>query len=90
MTIEGFEVGITTYKLLDRYLTKVDNVSPGAIVARGEGSTPEEAEKNAIALASDLLRTTRARRDDRERLLRRAEERLASARAILKGDKPDS
>ena len=36
-TCEGWEIGITSYKLKDRYYCKIDNIDPGATIARGQG-----------------------------------------------------
>ena len=49
--LAGWPVGIVSYKLGDRFICEIDNVSPGARVARAEGSTREEAERAAIATA---------------------------------------
>ena len=46
--IEGREVGITTYRLGDRCFCKVDNVSPGALIARAVAATKAEAERSAL------------------------------------------
>lgn len=54
-----FEIRISSYQSGDRYYCKVDNVSPGACVARGEGATREEAETAAIAEADKALKATR-------------------------------
>ncbi len=58
--LEGFEVGIVSYRLGGRYCCEVDNVSPGARLARGEGATREEADSEALAKAREVL--ARARR----------------------------
>ena len=57
--LEGFEVGIVSYKLGDRYCCEVDNVSPGARLVRHEGATREEAEREALAKAREMLARTR-------------------------------
>ncbi len=41
--LEGWDIGITSYKLGGRYCCEVDNVSSGGRLARGEGATREEA-----------------------------------------------
>jgi hypothetical protein len=56
---EGWPIGVVSFKLGDRWICHVDNISPGAVIARADGSTREEAEEEAIALASRRLRTTR-------------------------------
>lgn len=58
-TVEGWPVGITSYRLIDRYHCTVDNVSPGARLARGSGATREEAEAEALAKARAMLARTR-------------------------------
>jgi hypothetical protein len=55
----GWEIGITSYKLGGRYCCEVDNVSPGARLARGEGATRDEAEALALDRAREMLARTR-------------------------------
>jgi hypothetical protein len=57
--IGGWEVNLRTYQIGDTYHCKADNVSPGAIIARGSGASREEAEQKAIAKATERLATTR-------------------------------
>jgi len=57
--LEGWDIGITSYKLGGRYCCEVDNVSPGARLARGEGATREEAEAEALNKAREMLARTR-------------------------------
>ncbi|MEP7121600.1 MAG: hypothetical protein ABJE95_11840 [Byssovorax sp.] len=59
--IEGWEVGITTYRLGDRCFCKIDNVSPGALIARAVASTRAEAESVALGSARSRLAATRRR-----------------------------
>ena len=55
----GWPVNITTYQLGHQYYCTVDNVSPGAWIAKSEGSSREDAEKRAIERATELLAKTR-------------------------------
>ena len=55
----GWEVNVTSYQLGGRFYCTVDNVSPGAWIAKTEGSTREEAEKKALDRAAELLSKTR-------------------------------
>jgi hypothetical protein len=57
--IDGWEIGITSYRLADRCYCKVDNVVPGALIARAVAPTKAEAEGSAIAHARARLATTR-------------------------------
>lgn len=57
--MEGWEVGITSYCLNGRCYCKVDNVSPGALIARAIGATKAEAESSALAHARARLAGTR-------------------------------
>ena len=59
--IDGWEVGITSYRLGTLCYCKIDNVSPGAIFARATGTTKAEAERAALAHARARLATTRRR-----------------------------
>ena len=56
--LAGWPVGIVSYKLGDRFICEIDNVSPGARVARAEGVTREEAERAAMATAEHRLGRT--------------------------------
>jgi len=66
--IEGYPVTITSYRIADRWLCKIDNVSPGAVFARGEGSSRDEAENEALGLATNRLKLTRRLIDARQAL----------------------
>ena len=57
--LEGWPVGIVSFKLGERWICHVDNVSPGAIIARADGSTREDAVSSALAIARQRLQTTR-------------------------------
>lgn len=57
--LAGWPIGIVSYKLDERYVCEVDNVSPGARLARAEGATRQEAEKNAFTKAEAMLSRTR-------------------------------
>jgi hypothetical protein len=57
--LAGWPVGIVSYKLNDRFICEIDNVSPGARLARAEGATREEAERAAMATAEGRLAGTR-------------------------------
>jgi hypothetical protein len=46
--VEGKMINITTYKIGERYFCHIDNVSPGATIARTEGATLEEARELAL------------------------------------------
>jgi hypothetical protein len=47
--LAGWPVGILSYKLNDRFICEIDNVSPGARVARAEGATREKTERDRRA-----------------------------------------
>lgn len=57
--IAGERVGVTSYRLGDVFVCKVDNVSPGANIARATGATREEAREIAFAAAARRLARTR-------------------------------
>jgi len=57
--LEGWPVAIVSYRLGETYYCEVDNVSPGARIARSEGPTREAAEAAAIADARRRLARTR-------------------------------
>ena len=54
-----WKINIVSYKLGDQYICTVNNVEPGATLARGQGATREEAEKSAIEKAEHMLAKTR-------------------------------
>ena len=54
-----WKLRVTSYKLGDKYICTVDNVSPGANLVRREGATREEAESAALAIAREKVRKTR-------------------------------
>jgi hypothetical protein len=57
--LAGWPVGIVSYKLGDKFVCEIDNVSPGARVARAEGATREDAERDAKAAATRRLSRTK-------------------------------
>ncbi len=57
--IPPFEIRITSFRLAGEYICKVDNINPGATLARGKGTKREEAEAKALAKAKELLSRTR-------------------------------
>jgi hypothetical protein len=59
LEVAGWQVNVVSYQLGDRYYCTVDNVSPGAWIAKTEGATREEAEKKALDRAAELLAKTR-------------------------------
>jgi hypothetical protein len=56
--LAGWPVGIVSYKLGDRFVCEIDNVNPGARVARADGATRDEAERAAIETAERRLGRT--------------------------------
>lgn len=57
--LEGWPARVSSYQLATRWSCRVDNVSPGATVARGEGATREEAETRTLEVAARRFRATR-------------------------------
>jgi hypothetical protein len=57
--LAGWQVGIASYKIGERFICEVDNVNPGARLARGEGLTREDAEQQALVVAQRRLERTR-------------------------------
>ncbi len=56
---EGWDINIVSYKLGNTYRCEIDNVSPGANIARGEGDSREAAEAQALETARRRLARTR-------------------------------
>lgn len=57
--IHGWTINVASYKLGDCYYCTVDNIDPGARIARGEGASREEAERQAVEKATKYLASTR-------------------------------
>jgi hypothetical protein len=57
--LAGWPVKMTSYKLGDKYIAKIDNVSPGAQIARAEAATREAAESKATEDAQRRLQRTK-------------------------------
>ncbi|HEX6142346.1 MAG TPA: hypothetical protein VFZ01_06490 [Geminicoccaceae bacterium] len=57
--LAGWPVGIVSYRLGEHFVCEVDNVTPGARIARGEGGSREEAERAALRDAERRLGRTR-------------------------------
>jgi hypothetical protein len=55
----GWSIEIETLKIGDVYYCTISNVDPGARFARAEGSTREEAERQALEKAERYLKQTR-------------------------------
>lgn len=58
-TLGGWPVGITTYRVGETWICKIDNVSPGAVVARGRGASREAAVTAATERATPRMAATR-------------------------------
>jgi len=57
--LAGWKVRLTSYRLGNQYYCKADNIEPGACIARSQGATKEEAEREAIAKSEKFLSQTR-------------------------------
>jgi hypothetical protein len=60
----GWPVGIVSYRLGDKWFCEIDNVDPGARIARAEGPTREAAEQAAKAAATRRLARTKVHEVD--------------------------
>ena len=54
-----WKLRVTSYRLGNKYICTVDNVDPGANLARGEGATREESESGALSKARHMVGKTR-------------------------------
>jgi hypothetical protein len=59
MDIAGWPVNLASYRIGETFHCTLDNVSPGATLARTTGATREEAEEKAIARATERLERTK-------------------------------
>jgi len=55
----GWKINVVSYRLGERFYCTVDNVDPGARLARGEGQNRGEAESRALEKARRYLSQTR-------------------------------
>lgn len=55
LTLAGWPVTITSYRLGTVYHTTIDNTDPGAWVVKAEGATKQDAETKALKEAEALL-----------------------------------
>jgi thiosulfate/3-mercaptopyruvate sulfurtransferase len=56
---EGWPIHVVSYKLGNEYVCEVDNVSPGARLARVQAATRDDAERRALEKVHKKLRETR-------------------------------
>jgi hypothetical protein len=61
VTISGWQVNLTSYRLGEEWHAKADNVSPGATLYRTTGASREEAVAKALQRAEEMLRRTQRR-----------------------------
>ena len=59
VTVDGWEVNLTSYRLGAEWHAKADNVSPGATLYRTTGASREEAEEKALKRAGEMLDRTK-------------------------------
>jgi len=50
--IDEHQVGVVSFRAADKFVCRVDNIDPGTVIARGEGRTRIEAERAALAVAT--------------------------------------
>jgi hypothetical protein len=55
----AWRLRVTSYRLGEKYICTVDNVDPGATLARIEGATREDAESQALSKARHMVGKTR-------------------------------
>ncbi len=56
--IEGWQVSVTSYRITGHYVCKVDNVDPGAVIARATAPTKTAAVEAACKKAAARLKRT--------------------------------
>lgn len=60
-TLAGWPIKIVSYRIGATHYCHIDNVSPGATIARANAASCEAAEEEAIAKATGRLEKTRRR-----------------------------
>jgi hypothetical protein len=58
-TLNGWPIRLVSYRLEQRWFCAVDNVDPGACIARAEGDSRDEVERLAAYKAAGRLARTR-------------------------------
>ena len=58
-TLAGWPVRIVSYRIGETHYCHIDNVSPGATIARAKAASLQEVESEAIAKATERLEKTR-------------------------------
>lgn len=53
--LKGNDLSVKSYRIENQFFCHVENLDPGAVIARGEGKTREEAVKNALQKAGERL-----------------------------------
>ena len=61
LEIGGWQVNVSSYQFAEKWRAKVDNVTPGATLARSEADSREAAEEQVLARARELLARTKRR-----------------------------
>jgi hypothetical protein len=61
LSVRPFQVRIVSYRLGEEFLCSVDNVDPGAVIARSQGATRAEAEAKALERATKRLESSASR-----------------------------
>ena len=56
LEIHGVPLNVTSYRIGERYHCHVENVDPGATIARAEASSRTEAQKLALAKTRERLK----------------------------------
>ncbi len=59
-TVGPHTVGVTSYRMGSTWHASVDNAANGAVLARGEGSTRDAAERTALGKAKMVLGKTKS------------------------------
>jgi hypothetical protein len=59
LTVAGWDLNLSSYRLGAEWHCKADNVSPGATLCRTTGATREESERKCLARAEELLGRTK-------------------------------
>jgi hypothetical protein len=62
--ITPFTVRVSSYQLDRTFYSSVDNIDPGAVIARAEGKTRDDAEQGALRKAQRYLEASAARIKD--------------------------
>jgi hypothetical protein len=72
--LDGWPIRLTTSRVGELFVCKIDNIDPGTLLSRGEGRSREEAERAALTMARARMTSTKRLQDTLSELRHRVAE----------------